>query len=351
MELLKRFGSGLFDIGSSSHSYMSLTDFMTYCQTTDDHAPKYIFEPRYGERYPSLLDDYAVPPYFSDDYLAYLGSTPVLRPYYRWLLIGAPNSGFTLHQDPNGTSAWNSLIVGRKRWVMFPPSIPESQLFLPLTRNGTGHSSGAGACGGNVESDTKSPADDAIISVNDNDDDNDDDNDKFHGSAVDWFENVYPTLKERASELGMYEFIQEPGDTVFVPYDWWHIVLNLPANTTSDKPSAPSTPAATPAAAASSMDNESKLDRSNDNGSNSDGKLDDISIAVTQNYLSWHHYPVVLERYYNACADGALAWFNALPPRLQGYVTPFCSFLTPKSDPSLSSSTSIPHNNTDRPPK
>lgn len=42
-----------------------------------------------------------------------------------------------------------------------------------------------------------------------------------------WFKDVWPTLKGRESELGMLDFIQQPGETIFVPHGWHHIVLNL----------------------------------------------------------------------------------------------------------------------------
>lgn len=42
-----------------------------------------------------------------------------------------------------------------------------------------------------------------------------------------WFLDVYPELKKNAQALGMVEYIQRPGETIFVPPGWWHIVLNL----------------------------------------------------------------------------------------------------------------------------
>eukprot|EP00121_Abeoforma_whisleri_P011383 Awhi_evm1s10495 len=62
---------------------------------------------RYGENMPSLIADYTVPPYFSEDLFQILGDQ---RPDYRWIIVGPERSGSTFHIDPNGTSAWNAVL-------------------------------------------------------------------------------------------------------------------------------------------------------------------------------------------------------------------------------------------------
>jgi len=39
----------------------------------------------------------------------------------RWLIVGPARSGSSFHVDPNCTSAWNAVVRGSKKWIMFPP--------------------------------------------------------------------------------------------------------------------------------------------------------------------------------------------------------------------------------------
>jgi hypothetical protein len=167
----------------------------------------YIFDADYGETMPALLEDYHIPAMFASDksdYLAFLSENSSVRPRYRWLLLGAAGSGFTIHQDPFDSCAWNAMVHGGfKRWLLLPENIPV-ELVLPLT----------------TQTDSL-PEQESTASA--------------------WFSNVYPTLRQRAvdefgiseQQLGLIEFEQHPGDVVFIPRGWWHVALTLPTESNS----------------------------------------------------------------------------------------------------------------------
>jgi histone arginine demethylase JMJD6 len=46
--------------------------------------------------------------------------------------------------------------------------------------------------------------------------------------AINYFDFILPRLKAaEGHRLNMIEGIQRPGETIFVPGQWWHAVLNL----------------------------------------------------------------------------------------------------------------------------
>ena len=57
-----------------------------------------------------------LPRYFSEDLFAVIGED---RPNYRWLIVGPARSGSSFHIDPNATSAWNAVVRGRKKWILY----------------------------------------------------------------------------------------------------------------------------------------------------------------------------------------------------------------------------------------
>ena len=233
-EFLKRFWDEKFKVGEDDHGnnlYLPFKYFYYYCQHDGlvDDSPLYIFDSGFGSRkrghswslrnkssrelkelgvredtagvssepLASLVEDYIAPKYFTDDLFSL---TSTRRPPYKWIVIGPRSSGTSIHVDPLGTSAWNTLLVGHKRWALFPPGT-SSEFIDPPT--------------------SKRRADSPL---RDNE-------------AVSWFAGVLPTLtdpKSRddsgrtlAERLGMLEILQKPGETVFIPGGWHHVVMNL----------------------------------------------------------------------------------------------------------------------------
>ena len=104
---------------------MRLRHFLRYLERNRDDSPLYVFDATFDDckRAKRLLDDYDVPRYFDEDLFRLVGERR--RPPYRWFLVGPARSGTTVHVDPLSTSAWNAVIHGVKRWVLFPPHVPK----------------------------------------------------------------------------------------------------------------------------------------------------------------------------------------------------------------------------------
>lgn len=68
----------------------------------------------------TLQGGYAVPSLFKGDVLQ-AGCHSSLP--HRWLMLSAAGGGSQWHIDPFNASAWNGLLMGRKRWAMHPPHV------------------------------------------------------------------------------------------------------------------------------------------------------------------------------------------------------------------------------------
>jgi len=86
-----------------------------------------------------------------------------------------------------GTNAWNASLKGHKLWLLLPPEISRQI-----------------AKGKEVMQ--KGEDDEAIM----------------------YMKEIFPKLKEKySSYLNEMWFVQRPGELVFVPGGWWHVVVNL----------------------------------------------------------------------------------------------------------------------------
>ena len=165
-----------------------MNQYYEYIDKTNDEMPLYLFDKEFAAKSPVLKKDYEVPAYFEEDLFQVLGERE--RPDYRWLIIGPAKSGSSFHIDPNCTSAWNAVLSGRKKWVMFPPKVVPPGV----------HASENGL---NV-----------ATSV----------------SIIEWFLNFYQEAREGTPDApagAMRECVVEAGEVIFVPRGWWHLVINL----------------------------------------------------------------------------------------------------------------------------
>jgi len=161
----------------------ALRDYLSYAEAVKaDDSPLYLFDREVLQR-TSLCEEYAPPPYFTADrdHFSLLGAE---RPDHAWLIAGPPRSGSSFHKDPNATSAWNGVLCGSKKWVLFPPSVTPPGV-------------AASADGAHVSTPT---------------------------SLVDWFLNFHGNWGACGAPL---ECVCAAGELLFVPSGWWHLAMNL----------------------------------------------------------------------------------------------------------------------------
>ena len=196
--LVEDFGDHEWRFSDTHGETMRLTTYRKYAVSVEgrsDDAPLAVYDSQlHTDDRARLLEEYTVPRCFdAPDLFQDMPSggdddddddEPGEKPPYRWILIGSPRSGTGLHIDPLGTHAWVALIEGAKRWVLFPYGTDKSVIGMQ---------------------DPQIP------------------------SAI-WFSSHW---YRRAMDHvpGAVEILQRPGETVYVPAGWPHLVLNLEFST------------------------------------------------------------------------------------------------------------------------
>ena len=182
--LTETYGNYEWRFSDTHGACMTLTTYHKYTQSLEgqtDESPLAVYDSQLdGDERISLLDDYEVPPCFNGcDLFQCLGEDR--RPPYRWILMGPARSGTGLHIDPLGTHAWVTLVEGYKRWVLFPYGTDKATIGMQTPQI---------------------------------------------PSAL-WFASSYYDHSMELYCSTAIEILQSPGETVYVPAGWPHLVLNL----------------------------------------------------------------------------------------------------------------------------
>jgi hypothetical protein len=177
--------------------------YFDYCKSTHmEEAPLYLFDRSALKPGSHLWHDFMDGiqkgcPYWDPDRMSINGHDlfEILgegrRPDHTWLIVGPRRSGSVFHIDPNATHAWNAAICGRKRWIFYPPGVTPPGI----------HPSQDG--------------DHVTLPL----------------SIGEWLFSFWEEHVERKRLAPPNERPLEctalPGDVMFVPHGWWHMVINM----------------------------------------------------------------------------------------------------------------------------
>ena len=196
--IVKNCEQSYFRLDDNHTGRVRLGQFCSYMRFNQDDTPLYIFDSQFAigadENRKSLAKKYKVPDVFAKDNLFSIVANKY-RPPWQWILIGGPRSGTGIHIDPLGTSAWNAVLQGKKLWLFFPPDTPHELV----------SESESGTSGMLFFFDTFPKIVDYINHYN---------NKNFQTG-------------EMRKRVKPYFVVQQAGEIVYVPCDWYHVVINL----------------------------------------------------------------------------------------------------------------------------
>ena len=199
-------GIALFEVGRDEQDepvLIEINEFADYVASEESARhknPLYCFDDCFETDCPELLEDYAVPGCFAGsrmDLLSLLDPEPG-RIGYRWLLAGPTRAGTELHVDPFRTAAWNTLTAGAKRWIIMSPALRDDPA-VAAELDDAGEAAESG-----------------------------------HGSDIFGFfadlESLAAGITDRRPAVAAtqcFDFVQHPGETVFLPSGWIHAAMSL----------------------------------------------------------------------------------------------------------------------------
>lgn len=207
--LCERYGHLSWRFSDTHGETMTLAAYQKYVNSVEcatDDAPLAVYDSQFAlDERTEILQEYQVPPCFASDLFEAIPDEQD-RPPFRWILMGPERSGTGLHIDPVGTHAWVTLLEGCKRWILFPAGYDLKSIYM------------------------QEPQIPSSI----------------------WFHRYYDEICEKHPRA--VHIVQHPGETVYVPAHWPHLVINL-----------------------------------------------DLSVAITQNYAT--EYPYGMQRLWEAVND------------------------------------------------
>ena len=182
-------------VTASYPANITMSEYFQYVSQSIEEAPLYLFERNFN-KISTFEADYSVPKYFANDAAHGTDLFRLLgehRPDHKWLVVGPERSGSIFHIDPNQTNAWNGLIKGRKKWIFYPPNVLPPGISISE--------------GGEDVTEPLSTGEWCVAFW------------KHHLEA-----RQHPDPSKRPVEA-----VLEEGELIFVPHDWWHMVINLEA--------------------------------------------------------------------------------------------------------------------------